>query len=546
MKNSEILKKTFKNLIIYQIYPLSYKDSNNDGIGDLQGIISKLDYIKSLGVGAIWLSPIYLSSMKDNGYDIIDYYKINPLLGTMDDFKELLSEASKRDIKIVMDLVINHTSTDHVWFKEALKDKNSKYRDYYYFRKGSGKKKPNNWNTSFSGSAWEKVEGEDNMYYLHLFTKEQADLNYHNEEVIKEVENILEFYLKLGVYGFRCDVINEIYKTSFENGKFRFFNRGKEFYESQDENFKILMRFRRVLDKYNAFFVGETSNITPEIANKFLETRSLDMFFEFDHSFCDMNKIIPIFKKKFRPKNLIDPVLKWQSAVPWIGAYLENHDQRRSITRYGNEDKYYKESAKALGLFLLTLKGTPFIYQGEEIGMLDNKDFTIDDLDDCLTKQGLDSASKILHISKEKCFKLANNTINRDHARTPFQWNKGVNAGFTEGCKPWLKVNKNYLEGVNVEDEEKDENSILNFYKKVINFRNNSDILKFGDFKRIKSNKNLAKFTRSDDENSYLIIVNLSSKKIKDKDLNHEIVLNTHKDLNKTYLEPYQGVILKI
>ena len=357
--------RRFKNKIIYQIYPMSFCDSNNDGYGDINGIISKLDYLKDLGVGILWLSPIYLSDFKDNGYDIIDYYKIHPIFGTMDDFENLIKEADKRDIKIVMDLVINHTSTNHIWFNEALKDKNSKYRNYYYFREGKGKNPPNNWNSSFSGSCWEKVPGEDNMYYLHLYTIEQADLNYHNEEVIEEVKNILKFYLDKGVYGFRCDVINQIYKTSLENGKFRFFNCGKEHYESQPMNHVILKRFQdEVLSKYDSFLVGETSNITPEIGNEFLKNGELDMFFEFDHSMCDMNSFVPIFKKKFKAKNLIDPIFKWQNAVPWIGVYLENHDQRRSVTRYGNEDKYYKESAKALCMFLLSLKGTIFIYQG--------------------------------------------------------------------------------------------------------------------------------------------------------------------------------------
>ena len=357
----------YKNRIIYQIYPLSFKDSNNDGIGDIKGIISKLDYLKYLGVGILWLSPIYASDFKDNGYDISNYYEINPRFGTMEDFDMLVEEANKRDIKIIMDLVINHTSNNHVWFKEALKDKNSKYRDYYYFRPGNGKKPPNNWNSSFSGSCWEKVKGEENMYYLHLYTKEQPDLNYHNPEVINEVERILKFYLDKGVAGFRCDVINQIYKTSLENGKFRFFNCGKEHYESQEENFNILKRFQdNVISKYpGAFLVGETSNITPEIGNKFLSRGCLQLFFEFEHAFCDMNGFIPIFKKKFKPKNLINPLLKWQDEVPWIGAYLENHDQRRSVTRFGNEEKYWKESAKALAMFLLSLKGTPFIYQGQ-------------------------------------------------------------------------------------------------------------------------------------------------------------------------------------
>ena len=539
--------RRFKNKIIYQIYPMSFCDSNNDGYGDINGIISKLDYLKDLGVGILWLSPIYLSDFKDNGYDIIDYYKIHPIFGTMEDFENLIKEADKRDIKIVMDLVINHTSTNHIWFKEALKDKNSKYRNYYYFREGKGKNPPNNWNSSFSGSCWEKVPNEDNMYYLHLYTIEQADLNYHNEEVIEEVKNILKFYLDKGVYGFRCDVINQIYKTSLENGKFRFFNCGKEHYESQPMNHVILKRFQdEVLSKYDSFLVGETSNITPEIGNEFLKNGELDMFFEFDHSMCDMNSFVPIFKKKFKAKNLIDPIFKWQNAVPWIGVYLENHDQRRSVTRYGNEDKYYKESAKALCMFLLSLKGTIFIYQGEEIGMVDLKGNTIEDLDDCLAKSAIDSAHKLLKISRKKAFNLVNKTVNRDHARTPFQWNSKGNAGFNCGHKTWLMMNSNYTQGVNVEDELNDPNSILNFYKEMIKLRNENDTLKFGKFIKVKSNKNVAKFIRESEDETLLIVVNLSAKVVKDNREEKEVLLANDYEINTKILKPYQGIIYKI
>jgi oligo-1,6-glucosidase len=262
--------------------------------------------------------------------------------------------------------------------------------------------------------------------------------------------------------------------------------------------------------------VGETSNITPEIGNEFLKNEELDMFFEFDHSMCDMNGFVPIFKKKFKAKNLINPMIKWQNAVPWIGVYLENHDQRRSLTRYGNEEKYYKESAKALSMFLLSLKGTPFIYQGEEIGMVDLKNNTIDDLDDCLAKSAIDSAHKLLKISKKKAFNMVNKTVNRDHARTPFQWDSSVNAGFNKGAKPWLLINSNYEDGINVEDESKDPNSILNFYKEMIKLRNENDTLKFGTFTRVKSNKNVAKFIRESDDEELLVVVNLSDKTIKD------------------------------
>ncbi len=543
-------KQVYKERIIYQIYPLSFKDANNDGYGDLKGIIEKLDYLKDLGIGMIWLSPIYASPLKDNGYDISDYYKINPLFGTMQDFDDLIAEAKKRDIKIVMDLVINHTSDQHPRFQEALKNKDSKYRDYYYFRKGNGKKPPNNRNSAFSGSCWEKVPNEDNMYYLHLFTKEQPDLNYQNEEVIKEVENILRFYLDKGVSGFRCDVINQIYKTNLENGKFSLFSRGREHYENQEGNFKILERFRKeVLDKYDeAFLVGETSALTPKIGQEYIDRRALDMFFEFDHAFCKSFKLIPIFKKPFyKPKDLFKPIFKWQKEVSWIGAYLENHDQLRSVSRFGDEKEFYKESAKALSIFLLSLKGTIFIYEGEEIGTLNYKNLTYEETNDCMAKNAVDSTRKILHVSKNRAFKWVNKTVNRDHARAPFQWDDSVNGGFNEGHTPWLKINEYYKE-INVKKEKNEDNSILNFYKKMIRLRNESETLKFGDFEEIKSNNYVAKFLRKTNNEIFLIVVNLSKKTFKDKKLDEskEIILSNYEKHNKNVLKPYEAIIYKI
>ncbi len=527
---------------------MSYKDSDNDGIGDLKGIISKLDYLKSLGIGMIWLSPIYASPFKDNGYDISDYYSINPKFGTMEDFDNLLAEAKKRDIKIVMDLVINHTSSEHEWFKKALADPNSKYRDYYIFRKGKGKKLPNNWNNAFSGEAWEKVPNEENMYYLHLYTKDQPDLNYHNEEVIEEVKKILTFYLDKGVAGFRCDVINQIYKTSLENGKWRLYNKGKEFYESQEGCHKILKRLQdEVITKYDAFLVGETSNITFDQANKFINNGELNALFEFDHYYCDLSRLVPVFKKKFKPKNLINAVLNWQEKVNWIGAYLENHDQRRSVTRFIDK-RFINEGAKALAMFLITLKGTIFIYQGEELGMQDFEKFTYEELDDCASKIAIGTLSKMLHMKEKTAFKFINNSICRDHCRTPMAWDTSVNGGFNEGAKPWLKVNDLYKAGINVEDEEKDPNSILNFYKKIIAFRNEETTLKLGTFTRVKANKNVAKFIREYEGKKLLIEVNLSAKTLQNsnKNLKTELLLTNIENKKEGYLLPYEGNIYEV
>lgn len=538
----------FEERAVYQIYPLSFSDSNNDGIGDINGIIQKLDYLKDLGIGIIWLSPIYKSPLKDNGYDISDYYDINPLFGTMEDFDNLIKEAKKRDIYIVMDLVINHTSNEHPWFKEALSDPSSKYRKYYYFEKGKGKKRPpNNWTSTFSGGAWEKIENEDNMYYLHLFSKEQIDLNYHSEELIEEIEKILKFWLDKGVYGFRCDVINRIYKSSLKNGRFRLYEIGREHYINQAENYKILERLQNnVLKKYGAFLVGETFAINYEDGKKFKETGALDMFFEFDHAFSDQNKIVPVFKKKFKPKNLINPVLSWIEEIGWMANYLENHDQRRSVSRYGDEEHFYNLSAKALATFLLSLRGTPFIYQGEEIGMNDDKDMKYEDVNDVSAIGVTNYLVKLLHLSKEKAFKLVNETTNRDHARTPMQWNKDINAGFNNGTKPWLKINESYKKGINVEDEYKVEDSILNYYKKMIHFRNNDDVLKHGLFKRIKSNKNVAKFIREYEGNKYLVVINLSNKKINDIREDKEILISNYENHSLNILNEYEAIIYKL
>ncbi len=547
---SNVRSDAFKKRIVYQIYPMSFCDSNNDGYGDINGIISKLDYLKDLGVGIIWLSPIYKSPLKDNGYDISDYYDINPIFGTMEDFNNLIQEAEKRDIKIVMDLVINHTSNEHEWFKEAIANPDSKYRDYYYFAKGTKTKAPNNWNSAFTGSCWTKVPNEDDTYYLHLYTKDQIDLNYHSEELIKEIEKILKFYLDKGVYGFRCDVINQIYKTSLENGKFSILNRGKEHYVNQEGCHMVLRRFYDdVLSKYDTFLVGETGMVTPEIANRYISNNELDTMFEFDHANCDTSSLIPILPKKFKMTNLLTPIFDWQEKVKWVSVYLENHDQRRSVSRYGNDKKYHDESAKALAILLLTLRGTTYIYQGEEIGMTDYHNYSIEDVDDCATKYALETAKKILFfLPKKYLFKLLHKTHNRDNARSPMQWDSSINAGFNSGHKTWLKVNENYNE-INVKKQIDDPNSILNFYKKLIEFKTNSPILLYGDFKLIESNNKYAIFERVYHGESLLILLNLNPKKVKCKALSNlyldKVLFNSTKGLDTKYLLPYQAIIYR-
>lgn len=546
------MEKKFQRKIVYQIYSASFKDNNNDGWGDLKGIISKLDYLKDLGIGIIWLSPIYASPMDDMGYDISDYKKINPLFGTMEDFDLLIKEAKKKDIDIVMDLVINHTSTEHEWFKKAIEEKENKYRNYYFIKQGKGKKQnkaPNNWQSAFSGSAWKKIDSLPGYYYLHLYCDTQADLNYDNEEVIKEVEEIIKFYLDKGVYGFRCDVINQIYKSSLKNDyRLVIHNRGSKYYLNQDKMFKILTRIRsEVLDNYDTFLVGETGELSKEATRRFIDERCLDTFFEFEHTNADRTKFVPILKVKFKPKNFAKSIFKFQNRVPRMANYLENHDQLRSINRYGNASNFYKESGKMLCLFLLSLRGTPFIYQGQEIGMLNYENNSFKDCKDVATMYVVNTINKYLHISKDKIFKVINNTINRDNARSLMQWNKNPNAGFNDGNKPWIKVNDLYTK-INVEDELKDNSSILNFYKKMIKFRNESEVLIKGSFKEELVTNSIISFYRKLDDKIYLIICNFSNKSKKYMNvLNLKLLISNYEEeivLDK--LPPYFAGIYEV
>ncbi len=544
------MSKAFKERVIYQIYPASFKDSNNDGWGDIQGIISKLDYLKELGIGIIRLSPIYDSPMNDMGYDISDYKKINPRFGTMNDFEMLIQEAKKRDILIVMDLVINHTSTQHEWFKKAISDSNSKYRDYYIIRKGTEKKPPNNWDSCFTGKAWEKLPGSKDEYYLRLYCPTQADLNYKNENVILEVEDILKFRLDKGVYGFRCDVINNIFKTTLQNdSRLKLYNKGVKYYCNQEGMFKILKKFRlEVLDNYDTFLVGETGQINLEIGNKLLEERCLDMFFEFDHIYADKSKLLPVIKRKFSAKRLINPIFKRQTGVPYIANYLENHDQLRSVSRFGDEGVYYNESAKLLAILLLTLKGTPFIFQGEEFGTLNYEFISKDECKDCAALAAFDTVKKVTHLSDRVAWKMVNETLNRDHARAPIAWNDSINGGFNDGFKPWIKINSRYKK-INVKSNLEDDNSILNFYKKMIALRNSDEVLKYGEFIKGSVDKKVCCFYRKYQDRTYLILLNFCNKIAKfNTPLKLKMIISNYETLSNkdNKLPPYFGGIYEV
>lgn len=541
--------KFFQNQIVYQIYPRSFCDSNGDGIGDIPGIISKLDYLKKLGVGILWLSPVYKTANADFGYDVSDYYSINPEYGTMQDMLRLIDEAKRKGIRIVMDLVVNHTSDEHEWFQSSIHP-DSPYRDFYYWRKGkkNNTEAPNNWTSNFGGSAWTYVP-EANAYYLHVFGKKQPDLDWHNPKVLDEVEKILRFWLDKGVYGFRCDVINQIWKEDLNDGKKSLWVTGQEKYLMKEENHRILRQiYEDVFSKYDCMVVGETYNVDFKNARRFTD-KELDLAFQFDTVNSD-RFLVPIFKTKFKPKKFKKTFFDWQRELDWNTLFLENHDQPRSINRFGDTKKYFKESAKELAMILLTLRGTPFLYQGEEIGMIDYPLFQPEEYKDPVNFWLLDLLPKF-HFSKQKTLQLIHN-CNRDNARTPMQWGKGENADFTSGDETWLPVNPNYPE-INVEVEETDPDSILSFYRQLIQFRKEEPALLYGTFEPIKTKGSIMAFYRSYQGEMLFVLLNLTKKNQrlphKISSLVGQVLFSNYSHAGFTFkkrLRPYEGLIVKI
>lgn len=483
---AEIKKHWYKELVVYQIWPRSFCDGNGDGIGDLRGIISKLDYIKSLGANAIWLSPIYKSPQKDYGYDIADYRSIAPEYGTMDDFKELLDTAHQKGLRIIMDLVINHTSDQHEWFLKS-KDKNSPYHDYYIWRKGkgrNGKQPPNNWLATFPGPAWEYVP-EVGEYYLHLFAVEQPDLNMDNPRVREEVKDIMRFWLDMGVDGFREDVITFISKAEGLPDGFPAMPvaRGIEHYRKGPHLQEYLKEFRAVLDEYDCMTVGEAPMMTPDLALEFItegEDQVLNMMFHFQHMEAD-SLFISWLRRPFSLKKLKKVYRNWQSKLygkAWNANYLENHDQPRIIDRYGSL-KFREESAKMLATMYICQGGTPFIYQGQEIGMTNICLPELDMYEDVSTRNTY-KLMRSLGFSHKNVMKRAM-YASRDNARTPVQWSNEKNAGFTSAEKPWFHINPNYTQ-INVAAAEQDPNSILHYYRKLLRVRSENPVFIYGDY----------------------------------------------------------------
>ena len=538
----------WKERVVYQIYPRSFQDSNGDGIGDIPGIISRLDELKALGIGIIWLSPVYKSPDIDNGYDISDYRDINPKFGTMADMEQLFAEAKKRDIKIIMDLVINHTSDEHDWFQKS-RDKDSPYRDYYIWQPPNSEgKEPNNWSSFFMESAWE-FDPKSGEYYLHLFHKKQPDLNYRNPKVIEEIKEIMHFWLKKGAAGFRCDVINVIYKSSFDDGIHKIAVTGREHFISQEGMHEILQELHRdVLDHYDCFTVGESVMVSLKDARLMCspERKELDMIFCFDHLQVDrlIEKYVP---KKFKASKLLKVLTKWQLGLPWNAVYLENHDQPRIVSHYGNDGEYQERSAKMLATLLLTLKGTPFIYQGQEIGMT-NFDFSNTSQINDLETLGVDKILRSYWIPAFLRWKWVM-PCSRDNARTPMQWSAEAGAGFTTG-EPWLSINKNHTK-INVEEQKKRASSVWQFYKNMITLRASVETLKYGDFAPVYSDKQVMAYTRTiQGDEQYAIILNFSDKPatspFEGSLIGKVVVTNVGRNTYDGTLSPWEAVVLKV
>lgn len=505
----------WKESVVYQIYPRSFKDSNGDGIGDIKGIIEGLDYLKILGVNVVWLSPVYKSPNDDNGYDISDYKAIMKEFGTMEDFEVLLKEAHKRKIKIIMDLVVNHTSDEHQWFKESKKSKDNKYREYYIWRNGENGQPPNNWSSFFSGSAWQYDKNTD-MYYLHLFSKKQPDLNWENCEVRKEVFDMMKWWLDKGIDGFRMDVISLIAKDITTDG------------EDSKENepninaarvHKFLKEMNReVLSHYDIMTVGETPGVDPYEALKFVGKgrNELNMVFQFEHVGIGDGPEGKWGESEFSLKEFKNIMSKWENVLEedgWNSLYLSNHDQPRSVSRFGNDTEYRVESAKMLATCIHMMKGTPYVYQGEELGMTNVKFESLDDYRDIETinayKHYVESGKK----SKEEMMKVIYKR-GRDNARTPFQWDSSENAGFTSGT-PWIKVNPNY-KIINAKAQINDENSVFNYYRKLIDLRKKYEIIVYGKYELIlDDDKNIYAYLRKLNNETLLVICNFSSENSK-------------------------------
>ncbi|MEW9111097.1 MAG: alpha-glucosidase [Cytobacillus gottheilii] len=550
----------WKKSVVYQIYPKSFMDSNGDGVGDIPGIISKLDYLKQLGVDVIWLSPIYDSPQEDNGYDIRDYQEIFHQYGTMADFEQLLEEMHKRELKLVMDLVVNHTSDEHQWFVQSKQSKDSDYRDYYIWRDGKDNgEPPTNWGSTFGGSAW-TLDEETGQYYLHIFAKKQPDLNWENVSLREDVYSMMKFWLDKGIDGFRMDVINFISKDpDFPEGEKNpgdaYGNGGQHYINGPRIHEYLREMNQEVLSKYDVLTVGEMPGAAPEDAQIYTnpENQELNMVFTFEHMDLDSKNGDKWSFTDLHLQDLKENFEKWQTSlhgVGWNSLYWNNHDQPRIVSRFGNDGEYRVKSAKMLATCLHMLQGTPYIYQGEEIGMTNVRFDELDDYRDIelinmyhdRKQQGWNHERLMAAIYKK----------GRDNARTPMQWNSRENGGFTTGT-PWIKSNPVYTD-INAEQALDDENSIFYYYHNLIQLRKKHDIITTGKFELLlREHPHIFAYKRVEGNQQLLVLCNFSDQElvIEDEEILQFIgeasVLIANEDARENEkLSPYEGIVYSL
>jgi oligo-1,6-glucosidase len=558
-KPADMDQKWWKEVVVYQLYPRSFKDTNGDGIGDLKGIIEKLDYIKSLGIDVVWMNPVYESPNDDMGYDISDYNAIMQQFGTMEDFDALLAGLHERGIRLIMDLVVNHTSDEHDWFKESRKSRDNPYRNYYHWWDAEKGNPPYRWSIfDKESNAW-KYDAATNSYYFHIFSEKQPDLNWENPQVRKEVYDMMRFWMDKGIDGFRMDVITCISKDTLfpelpkdmpVGAWFPYYAKGPNLHEYLQE------MHREVFSKYNCMNVGEASGVQIEEALQFVDEdrNELQTFYHFDHTGFGISKENFMYADNSNRdlvewKKIFDRWDKVFEEKGWGTIYLGNHDMSRMTSRFGNDSEAFRElSAKMLHTFLLSMRATPYIYNGDEIGMVNTNHIGIENYQDVYT-------INYYHQLKQKGedhqgFLNSHSNISRDNGRTPMQWNSAKQAGFTTG-KPWLAVNENY-QSLNVEEQERRPDSVLNYFRSMVQVRKKNLTLVYGVFEMVDdNNKQIFAYTRKSDHEQLLVVLNFSDKQAvlnTDMDVNKSTILisNYKKPYQNNYFEPYAAVIYKM
>jgi alpha-glucosidase len=548
----------WKEAVGYQIYPRSFQDSNGDGIGDLKGIIQRLDYIKGLGIDVIWICPMYKSPNDDNGYDISDYQDIMEDFGTMKDFDQLLSEVHNLGMKLIIDLVPNHTSDEHSWFIESRSSKDNPKRDWYIWRDGMNGAEPNNWESIFGGSAWEYDE-KTNQYFLHLFSKKQPDINWENKDARDALYGMVNWWLDKGIDGFRIDAISHIKKRpgfpDMPNPKKDKYVSSFEMHMNQEGIHPFLKEFKeRTYAKYDVMTVGEANGVSVDEADLWVgeEKGKMNMVFQFEHlDLWDAEK-----KKDLDVVGLKKVLTRWQKGLEndgWNALFIENHDKPRVVSTWGNDQEFWKESATSMAAMYFLMQGTPFIYQGQEIGMTNVQFPSIEDYDDVAVKNMYQSKTE-QGIPHEEIMEIIW-ASSRDNSRTPMQWSIAENAGFTSGT-PWMKVNPNYKR-INVDVQSKEEDSIFNFYKKMIRLKKENEVFTYGTYDLLlEDDPKIYAYTRSDENDKVIVISNLSAKEAEftgstfnlqfNNILLNNYHIDVHDDTSEITLKPYEARVYRL